>query len=250
MHEVALLAQNLARNCGYAVFPVGENKHPRTPNGFKDAEREPDRIARLWGLYPGELIGLATGEASGISVLDVDQKHIKGALWWRQHCSRLLPTLTYETRSGGLHLYFRHADGVRNSQGKLCEGIDTRGQGGYIIYWFAAGFGCFDPSPPAPWPAWLTAELTRPSPVLHRAAPSGGGAGRTGLIRRVETAKEGERNGVLFWAANRLLDDGVRQAEAEVLLLPAAAAAGLASAAEQEEARRSIASAYRRRVAA
>jgi hypothetical protein len=77
--EIMRLAQNLARTCGYAVFPmrlVGNKKLPTRPekdggHGFKDATKDPDGIAWLWQHWPGPLIGIATGPASGISVLDV-----------------------------------------------------------------------------------------------------------------------------------------------------------------------------------
>jgi hypothetical protein len=75
MNEAALLAASLARNCGYWVFPCNEDKSPCTPTGFKNAEREPDRIAELWHRYPGPLIGIATGERSNLTIVDVDAKH-------------------------------------------------------------------------------------------------------------------------------------------------------------------------------
>src|SRR5690242_9476568 len=131
MSEVMTIAQNLARNCGYAVFPCREDKKPATPHGFKDASKDPDEIAELWRRFPGDLIGVATGAASGVSVLDVDVKHDAARAWWRQHEQLLPTTRTYRTRGGGMHLYFRHSDGVKNTEGILAEGVDTRGSGGY-----------------------------------------------------------------------------------------------------------------------
>jgi hypothetical protein len=227
------MAQNLARNCGYAVFPCGANKHPTRPaaeggEGCKDATTDPECIAWMWRNWPGPLVGIATGAASGISVLDVDRKHPVGIAWWREHCVRLLPTRAYETKSGGLHLYFLHVDGVRNSQGKLCKGIDTRGEGGYILSWFAAGFACHDHSPPAAWPAWVLDELARTPPapaVVTGEVPTENAI--AGIVRCVATAAEGERNAVLFWGACRLAERGIVQAEAMAVLTPAGRAAGL-----------------------
>ena len=221
MSEVALLAQNLARNCGYAVFPVGADKHPRTPNGFKGATREPDRISELWDRYPGELIGIATGEASGISVLDVDQKHAEAVVWWEDNHHRLLPTRAYESRSGGVHLYFHHTEGVTCTAGRICNGIDTRGEGGYVIAWFAAGLPCHDHTPPAPWPPWLLDALSPPPlPELYHAHVAPAEAAIAGIVRRVADAVEGERNAVLFWAACRLAGRGMQHTEIEALLAP------------------------------
>jgi hypothetical protein len=128
--EVAQLAMNIARNCGYHVFPVLENKAPATPNGFLDAEGQLDAIANLWQCHPGPFIGVATGAKSGVSVLDVDsgswaadekpaiiEKHEAARWWWRKNASRIPPTRIYGTRSGGLHVVFQHRPGVACTQG-------------------------------------------------------------------------------------------------------------------------------------
>jgi hypothetical protein len=228
MLDVAVIAQNLARNCGYAVFRCTESKKPMLKRWPELASAIPDRISELWCQYPGPLIGIATGEPSGVSVLDIDSKHVPAVAWWRQNYARILPTRTYETRSGGLHLYFTHQTGVRNTQGKICAGVDTRGQGGYVIQWFAAGYGCHDHTKPVPWPAWLLSELAVPGGTgsSNGRRPAGDGA-VAGIVRCVALAAEGERNAVLFWAACRLAERHLRQREIEVLLLPASIEAGL-----------------------
>jgi hypothetical protein len=120
--DVCHLAQNLARNCGYAVFPchsVPENKAvDKTPtwpkakggHGYKDASTDADRIAWLWDNWPGGLIGVATGAASNLWVLDVDPKHPEAFLWWQANHHRLLPTRAYETQSTGIHLHYRDGE--------------------------------------------------------------------------------------------------------------------------------------------
>jgi Bifunctional DNA primase/polymerase, N-terminal len=161
--DIVRSAENLVHSCGYAIFFCRDDKKPFPgSNGFKDAVSDPVDVAALHRRYPGTLIGIATGAVSGVSVLDVDRKHPAAVIWWRENYPRLLPTRTYATRNGGLHLYFRHRDGVRNSEGRICQGVDTRGDGGYAIAWFAHGQHCWDQSPPAPWPAWLYDELTKP----------------------------------------------------------------------------------------
>lgn len=198
--EACRLAQNLARNRGYAVFPCRDDKTPTTPHGFKDGSTDPERIAWLWRRYPGPLIGVATGERSGISVVDVDSRHETARLWWAQNCHRLPDTPTYRTRSGGIHLWFRHTPGVGTKAGHPVQGIDVRGDGGLIIFWFGAGFDCLDHSPPAPWPAWLTTFFwpppkpvqqspTRPAePISDKLLA----ALKENAIERVRGAKEGQ----------------------------------------------------------
>lgn len=249
MNDTVIIAQNLARNRGFACFPVGENKHPSRPKdeggeGYKDASKDPDRIAWLWKHWPGPLIGVATGAMSGISVLDVDQKHAPARAFWSANHHRLLPTRTFESRRGGLHLYYGHVAGVGVSAGRICHGVDTRGDGGFIIFWFGAGFGCHDHTPPQPWPEWLLAELHRPPPAPRRPLPDrppDDEHALAGLARRVASAAEGERNAVLHWAACRCADRRMRLADAEALLIPPATQAGLS----QIEIRRTINSAMR-----
>ncbi len=199
--EACYLAQNLARNRGYAVFPCRDNKEPATPHGFKDAVTEPNAVTVLWRQHPGHLIGIACGERSGVSVLDVDVKHDTARAWWRANEIRLPITRTYRTRGGGLHLFFQHAAGVRNAVGRPVPGIDSRGEGGYIVFWFAAGCECLDPAPPAPWPHWLSDFFWPPAAAPNRATAVSPGpasskfleAVRDRAIQRVRTAADGKR---------------------------------------------------------
>jgi hypothetical protein len=233
--EVCRMAIALARSAGYAVFPVGENKRPTRPSeegvlhGFHDATTDPAEIAWLWANWPGPLIGVATGEKSDLDVLDADRKHGEALAWWKANHHRLLPTRTFVTRSGGLHLYFRHRDGIRNTQGKLCPGIDTRGSGGYAIYWFAVGFDCLDHTPPQPFPDWLYRKLTYqpPAPTMPVHRPANPSHVIDGILRTLAEAREGERNGMVFWCACRLAEHGIGQREIEALLAPIAQSIGL-----------------------
>ena len=253
--EVLLLAQNLARGRGWPVFPCGlETKAPTRPkadggNGFKDATVDPGEIAWLWRNWPGCLIGIPTGAVSGIDVLDVDAKHEMATRWWAAASKRSPPTRTYRTRGGGHHCYFQHADGIGNTQSKLAHRVDSRGDGGYIIFWYAAGFECLDDAPSAPWPHWLRDGLLWQPPKVEPSdrAISADHADKaiSGIARQVATAREGERNKILFWAGRRLAErvsaGQISQREATALLTAAAKDAGLL----EIEANRTIASALR-----
>lgn len=66
------------------VFPLSEgNKTPligkkRGGNGCLDATTDPEQVKRWWTTYPNANIGIATGEKSGVIVIDVDIKHHEG----------------------------------------------------------------------------------------------------------------------------------------------------------------------------
>jgi hypothetical protein len=205
---------------GYAAFPCRPDKRPACPHGFKQATSDTDELRELWRQYPGSLVGVATGPASDISVLDIDKKHREAHEWWAAHRAELLPTQVHRTRSGGLHLlYTDPGDGLKCSASKIAKGIDVRAEGGYVIWWPAAGLPVLSGAhAPAPWPRWLTPlamaapaqTAPRPSlPTLSRLPPSRPGDLRPtlhralGLANTVAAAGEGERNCILHWAACR-----------------------------------------------
>lgn len=247
--DVARMAANLARHCGYRVFPCRADKTPATPHGFKDSSKDPAMVTELWRRYPGPLIGIATGALSGIDCFDIDVKHQSARLWWQTKSQQIPPTRTYKTQSGGLHCFFKHADGVRNSEGKICKGVDVRGCGGYCINWFAAGAACLDNTPPAEWPQWLLKGVLpppKPANPASQCVPEGDPDSRVDAVcRLVATAGKGQRNSLLFWAAcrfaERIRDRRMGSTAAERLLVDAARAAGLSD----QEARRTVRSAMR-----
>lgn len=135
-------------NTGFPIFPchpVGNDaKKPLTRNGLKDATNDAKLVARMWERNPDALIGLPTGERSGLWVLDLDMP--KGDTpGGRETLSALGldcvlgDAIQVNTRSGGLHAYFKHdpEKGYGNTAGArgkgLGDGIDTRSEGGYVI---------------------------------------------------------------------------------------------------------------------
>ena len=161
---------SIALVLGSPCFPCLANKRPATLHGFLDASSDPDKVRELWSRYPGPLIGVPTGAISGLDVLDLDLvKHAEAANWLKENREWLPVTRVHRTRSGGLHILFTHATAVRNSQGRVCAGIDVRGDGGYIIWWPAIGCSVLTQATLAPWPPWLLLQvlpLERPRPPL------------------------------------------------------------------------------------
>lgn len=138
------------------IFPCRANKRPACPHSYQQAAVHPDDIAELFRRFPGPLIGVPTGSASGIDAVDIDPRH-GGDWWYHQHRDLIPQTLTHETPSGGLHLLFRHAPGLRCSAGRIARGVDVRASGGYIIWHPAALCRVHIDAPLAEWPEWLIA---------------------------------------------------------------------------------------------
>lgn len=121
---------------GLPVFPCNPaTKRPLTPNGFRDASRDPATITRWWSQSPRAMIGIPTGEASGFWALDVDDPEAFEA------AAPTLPATRKVMTGKGYHLHFANDPEVRNAQRHAARGwpfpelpgAEVRGEGGYVI---------------------------------------------------------------------------------------------------------------------
>ena len=137
MKEWALYYASL----GLAVFPLKPHgKAPLTEHGCKDATWEETQIERWWARWPSAGIGIATGEASGgLLVIDLDVDEDKGIdgreslrRWEMEHGPLPGNTWLSITGRGGYHYFYRVNRETKNRAG-LYEGVDVRGDGGYIV---------------------------------------------------------------------------------------------------------------------
>jgi hypothetical protein len=242
----------------FHVFPcLPGDKRPAVDRWEQRACSDPERVARHWP-SPRHNTGIACGP-SRLVVLDLDchgdlpeeWRQLPGVRDGRDVFQQLCEwagqpwpsTYWVLTPSGGWHLYFRAPDGcgIRNSASQLGPQVDVRAQGGYVV---GAGsvvggkpYELLDGRDPAPLPEWVRRMLTRRPADSPRPA-AGSAPGRlAGLVRAVETAPEGKRNAVLYWAACRLAElDAVHGTSA---LIGAAVSAGLS----ESEAQRTVGSA-------
>ena len=188
---------------GKPVFPCNEDKAPFTHHGFRDATCNVDQIRAWWTKSPDALIGMPTGEVSGLVVLDIDVKNGHcgdDSLYALQEVHDKLPdTVEVLTTTGGRHLYFCYPGvRVKSTSSELGDGLDVRGDGGYVIVppsringkayeWEAS-------SPPkaADMPGWLV-DLVRADRKDHREQQP----------RSKGTIPEGQRNTWLTAQAGR-----------------------------------------------
>ncbi len=78
--------------------------------------------ARSW---PG--VGIVTGQVSGLVVLDADSPEAEEELKRRGH-----PPTPMVRTARGMHLYFKHPGGQLPTRIGLGEGLDLKGDGGYV----------------------------------------------------------------------------------------------------------------------
>jgi hypothetical protein len=175
---------------GLPVFPCNKFKKPSIRkeeggNGLHDASTDPAEVSRLFTLagHRAALIGVPTGIASGIDVLDFDPRH--GSDTWRNQFFDQLPytrvhgTPGIDNKGGparpGEHWLFAHVDGVRNDQGgTIGPGVDIRGEGGYVIFPPSPGYHVINNADIAEWPSWLLDKALKPekqSPACPYTAP-------------------------------------------------------------------------------
>lgn len=192
------------------------------------------------------MLGVPTGPLFGHWVLDVDidpEKGIDGSLGLaaleEQHGALPL-TAKVRTPRGGRHIYFRYLEGFHlgNHSGRLPDGIDVRGDGGYVIV------------PPSvrrdgtayEWvypleatvaaPEWLLSIIrNRPQPTLKRGAGADPRHSGTGLIvdkcRELAAVTVGGRNQALNRASFELGTAGINPELATETLLEACRTNGL-----------------------
>lgn len=116
---------------GYHVFPCKPGrKTPITPNGFKDATINKDKIREYWTKTPNANIGLATGKISGITVIDVDPRHGGDT---SIELYDVPPTPYVKTGQGGRHYYFKYTPEAKPGNNVIAPGLDTKNDGGYCI---------------------------------------------------------------------------------------------------------------------
>lgn len=196
---------------GIPVFPCNAKKKPLTPHGFKDASTDAETVRQWWTEWPFALIGMPTGAASGIFGLDVDVKRDADGNETLSALGSLPLTLAYRTQSGGAHHLFTHPRGAKlsNTAGELGPGLDTRGDGGYVIRWDMHGCSVLADEPLADVPEWLLEKLTekpRSSPNGHDHAAS-------------EAIPQGRRNATLTSMAGLMRRRGMTPAAVEAALV-------------------------------
>ena len=123
---------------GWKIFPLKQGtKLPKIKDWVNQATDDVEQVIQWWTEFPNANIAVATGAGSGIWVLDIDVKGEENGVTSLQsfvHKYGGFPkTLCAKTASGGWHYFFKH-DGTkfRNTAGRI-PGVDTRGDGGYIV---------------------------------------------------------------------------------------------------------------------
>ncbi len=203
---------------GWAVFPLWSvcsgvctcrkrgrcedaGKHPRTRAGFLSASTD-EKVINRWKWETAN-IGIATGAASGLVVIDIDPRHggdetIKALM---KELGKLPPAPRVKT-GDGWHLYFRHP-GHNISSKEYAPGIDIKADGGYVVappsmhasgkhyQWEVDPDSIELPNLPQSWLDWIEKHRCHTGDTgltgLHRGSQGNTGHDREVRIKKVDT---------------------------------------------------------------
>jgi hypothetical protein len=122
---------------GWSVLPLrAKSKRPLV--AWRELEKRRasrEEIEGWFRRWPDANVGVVTGAISRLVVLDIDPKHGGDdalAALERRH-GPLGPTVEVVTGGGGRHFYFASPGGEIRNRAGLAQGIDLRGDGGYIV---------------------------------------------------------------------------------------------------------------------
>jgi hypothetical protein len=186
-------------------------------------------VQKWYSDCPTANLGIVTGSASGIVVVDLDG--VEGI-----ESGRLLGLASPVTvlTGNGKQLYYKHPGGtVCNSVKKVAKGVDVRGDGGYVVAppslhpngkkycWLGSPISSTR-LPPLPNMFWQNDEnkTLSTTPVSGVRKPEGW------IAEALRGMKNGNIDETLFRVCSRLRNDGYSESDALVLLQPHAARAG------------------------
>lgn len=227
-----MVNRNLAllwASAGATVFPVNQwTKAPTTQKGHHDASSDPTTVSAMWtGRRADAAVGLPC-RANGVIVLDGD-RHAGGPDGVMQ-LEFILAQIRLDRQSHpivatpgkGEHHYFRCPPDLGPTKGKPAPGVDVK-DNGYVVaagsvmgsggvYRLVSGSveelaraisnGTLPVLPPA-LAEFISQPAPRPtiSPSLYA---DGAEARFTAILRKLASAREGERNNLLHWCACRV----------------------------------------------
>lgn len=203
LHTAIQRGEKFSCSCGN-LGCTAPAKHPignLVPQGLKNTSSNIDDAKKWFRGLGQKNIGIVTGSASGLVVIDIDIRHNgdKSLADLEKKYEQLPKTLRWKTGGGGEHILFEYpGEIIKNSAGMLGEGIDVRGDGGYIVAppsrhitgnYYELHDGITLDTELAEIPAWLL-EL------LRKGKGSSGTSEKGPAIRDVvrEKVPEGQRN--------------------------------------------------------
>ncbi|HNQ64719.1 MAG TPA: bifunctional DNA primase/polymerase [Smithella sp.] len=215
-------ALNYAGKNNYSIIPLQRNKKPYFQwTDFQHRKASSDEIKAWWSKWPNAMIGIVTGQISGLFVVDCDTQ--KGFDTVQELLPDSLEIPTARTPRGGWHLYFQYpTDSGLTVQAAIMPGVDIRGEGGYIIaapsmngngkgYEWLDGLSLAEITPP-PLPNALLSAFNN---IINNSIYRGEVKTEVSASKMFEN---GRRDNDLFHVSNCLVKGGMPKEEIEQVL--------------------------------
>ena len=208
---------NAAGNCSCGKLECSSaGKHPRTPQGLKNATVDSAVINNWWSTWPEANIAICTGAVSGIAVLDIDGAEGEASLTELEARHGKLPETLIAITGKGRHFLFEHpGEDVKSKSGVAWNGskIDARGDGGYIVaapsnHVSGRQYAWQNPDiSPVPMPAWLIEVINAKNikPISSKA----GTRKQEPAYKGHDPIPDGERNSTLASLAGSMRRRGM-----------------------------------------
>lgn len=214
-------ALKYAKQYGWQVFPIKpRQKLPATRRGFYDATNNPSALCRWFGHHPFN-VGIRTGLASGVFVLDIDGDDGAASLRELEARHGTLPITLRSTTARGSHYWYRLDAPLPCSSSRVGSGIDIKADFGYVlaapsVHPSGVSYQWLDENASiARAPQWLIDLAQRPvapiristaKPTIRRTAPADiyGRSALNSEIRELSKIGQGGRNNALNCAAFKL----------------------------------------------
>lgn len=130
------------RELGFSVVPCSpptkdeqgkDTKKPRINWAeYQEKQATESKINEWFKRWPDSRIGLVTGEISNLFVIDLDTEQAKIKIDEEFIPDSLILPVA-QSPSGGYHYYFQYEKGLSNKTNIDGLGLDTRGEGGFIM---------------------------------------------------------------------------------------------------------------------
>ena len=109
----------------FSVLPIKPDKKPFIKwEPFQKRLPTKEEIVKWWTQWPNAMIGIVTGQISGVVVLDIDRQEALTEL------SKYFPSCqvpTAKTPRGGWHFYFKPPEKPISNNAGAIPGVDFRG---------------------------------------------------------------------------------------------------------------------------
>jgi len=202
----------------FNILPVKDKKPLVEWKAFTEREQTPQEKQEIAALSAnGNSLGFVTGKVSGIFVLDIDG--FEGYDEIRKR-GLILPKTWQSKTPRGLHYYFKwvpELDGKVTTKTEVLPKVDTRGDGGYVVFygWQEPRFYLSNP------PKWLIDLLPNRE---QKPKLLGNEQENNWLLSQLEAVKPGQgkdgRTPTFVRVIGRLKNHGLSSSEIQGLLYP------------------------------